>query len=431
MNNIDNNWKIVPLSSISQIYNGNSINKSTKQAKYTGLLEGRCFIATKDISFDGVVDYENGVKIPFEETTFKTAPAGSVLVCSEGGSAGRKSAYITQEVCFGNKLYAIVNKNNSFVGKYVYYYTRYRGFFEQFKGLLNGIIGGVSSKNFGSITIPLPSVPEQERIVSRIEELFSQLDASVAELQAAKKRLKVYRQAVLKEAFLGNLTKNCRYNIDIDLEWSLENETKFLPTIPSEWRYISLSKLGNLGRGKSKHRPRNDAILFENGKYPFIQTGDIKSANKANNNVTTYSKMYGDYGLQQSKLWPKGTLCITIAANIAETAFLGIDACFPDSVVGFTAYDHVLPTYIKYFIESEKIRLWAFAPATAQKNINLDTLENLIVPYCSLKEQQKVIDEIESRFSVCDSIEQTVDTALQQAEALRQSILKQAFEGKL
>lgn len=286
-------------------------------------------------------------------------------------------------------------------------------------------------QHYSKIKVSVPSIPEQERIVAWIEELFSQLDASVAELQTAKKRLKVYRQAVLKEAFLGNLTKNYRYDIDIDLEWSLENATKYLPRIPSEWRYIPLSKLGDLGRGKSKHRPRNDDILFENGKYPFIQTGDIKSANKANKYVTTYSKMYGDYGLQQSKLWPKGTLCITIAANIAETAFLGIDACFPDSVVGFTAYEHVLPAYIKYFIESEKIRLWAFAPATAQKNINLDTLENLIVPYCSLKEQQKVVDEIESRFSVCDSIEKTIDTALQQAEALRQSILKQAFEGKL
>jgi type I restriction enzyme S subunit len=238
----------------------------------------------------------------------------------------------------------------------------------------------------------------------------------------------VYRQAVLKEAFLGSLTKNNHRHIDINLEWALENEVVSLPQIPSEWRYIALSKLGDLSRGKSKHRPRNDPALFENGIYPFFQTGDVKAAKKY---ITEYSKMYGEFGLQQSKLWPKGTLCITIAANIAETAFLGIDACFPDSVVGFTAYECVLPTYIKYFIESSKIRLWAFAPATAQKNINLGTLENLIVPYCSLEEQQEVIKEIESRLSVCDNIGQTVEKALQQAEALRQSILKKAFEGRL
>ena len=141
--------------------------------------------------------------------------------------------------------------------------------------------------------------------------------------------------------------------------------------------------------------------------------------------------MYGDFGLAQSKLWTKGTLCITIAANIAETAFLGIDACFPDSIVGFTASSEVDPKYIKYFIESQKLKLSAFAPATAQKNINLKTLENLIIPYCSVEEQRIIINEIESRLSVCANIESTVDETLQQAEAMRQSILKKAFEGEL
>lgn len=247
------------------------------------------------------------------------------------------------------------------------------------------------------VKIP-PTVSEQEHIVSRIEELFSQLDASVSELKTAQERLKVYRQAVLKEAF-----DQCK-------------------------EFVPLSSLGDLGRGKSKHRPRNDPALFENGKYPFIQTGDVKAASKY---ITDYSKMYGLVGLQQSKLWPKGTLCITIAANIAETAFLGIDACFPDSVVGFTPQEKILPEYVRFFIESQKQRLWAFAPATAQKNINLDTLEKLMIPYCPVDKQREIICETDSKITICDNIEQTIATALQQAEALRQSILKKAFEGGL
>lgn len=272
----------------------------------------------------------------------------------------------------------------------------------------------------------VPDVAEQERIVARIEELFSQLDAGVETLKKTKAQLAVYRQAVLKEAFEGRLTNHIP--VSLSLSWASGEETKTLPVIPEEWHYIALKHLGDLGRGKSKHRPRNDPKLFVDGKYPFIQTGDVKAAT---NHITTFTKQYGEFGLSQSKLWPKGTLCITIAANIAETAFLGIDACFPDSVVGFTPNDNVLAEYIRYFIESQKIRLWAFAPATAQKNINLDTLENLIVPYCSIDEQRVVISEIESRLSVCDSIEHTVDLALQQAEAMRQSILKDAFEGRL
>ena len=278
-------------------------------------------------------------------------------------------------------------------------------------------------QQYSKIKVKIPPIPEQERIVAQIEELFSELDNGVETLKKTKQQLAVYRQAVLKEAFEGKFTAHIP--CDVDLSWASEEETKSLPAIPTEWRYIALSNLGDLGRGKSKHRPRNDPKLFEGGKYPFLQTGEVKAAKQY---ITEYSKMYGEFGLQQSKLWPKGTLCITIAANIAETAFLGIDACFPDSVVGFTPYAHIIPEYIKYFIESQKLRLWAFAPATAQKNINLDTLENLIVPYCSVEEQQLVIAEIEARMTICDSIEQTVDIALQQAEAMRQSILKKAFE---
>ncbi len=294
---------------------------------------------------------------------------------------------------------AIVRISRSDINpKYVMYMINSPGFRNDIKHYESGTTRKrISRKNLDKIQFNIPPLPEQEHIISRIEELFSQLDASVAELKTAKERLKVYRQAVLKEAF-----DSCK-------------------------DFVPLATLGDLGRGKSKHRPRNDAALFENGKYPFIQTGEVKAAPK---HITCYSKMYGDFGLQQSKLWPKGTLCISIAANIAETAFLGIDACFPDSVVGFTPYEHILPEYVRYFIESQKQRLWAFAPATAQKNINLDTLEKLTIPYCSVEEQEQIVRKIDSKKSVSDSIEKTVDTALQQAEALRQSILKKAFEGR-
>lgn len=328
------------------------------------------------------------------------------------------------KVCIGRGLTAI-RPSEVLLTRYVLLFFRYfeaqlasKGTGTTFKAITQDVV-----KN---LEIPIPPLPEQERIVARIEELFSQLDAGVETLKKTKAQLAVYRQAVLKEAFEGRLTNHIP--VSLSLSWASGEETKTLPVIPEEWHYIALKHLGDLGRGKSKHRPRNDPKLFVDGKYPFIQTGDVKAAT---NHITTFTKQYGEFGLSQSKLWPKGTLCITIAANIAETAFLGIDACFPDSVVGFTPNDNVLAEYIRYFIESQKIRLWAFAPATAQKNINLDTLENLIVPYCSIDEQRNVISEIESRMSVCDSIEQTVDAALQQAEAMRQSILKNAFEGKL
>lgn len=332
-----------------------------------------------------------------------------------------KKAYIISGKAWVNNHAHVLRSKYS--NKFLCYYLNYFNY----KGYVSGTTRlKLTQAQMKMIPIPVPPIEEQERIVARIEELFSELDNGVETLRKTKQQLTVYRQAVLKQAFEGRFTTH--QQLCVELPWASEEETSTLPNIPAEWRYVALSNLGDLGRGKSKHRPRNDVKLFENGKYPFIQTGDVKAAKRY---ITEYSKMYGEFGLQQSKLWPKGTLCITIAANIAETAFLGIDACFPDSVVGFAPFDNVCSEYVKHFIESQKLRLWAFAPATAQKNINLDTLENLVIPYCSFEEQKAVVSEIESRMTLCDSIEKTVDTALQQAEAMRQSILKQAFEGRL
>lgn len=307
---------------------------------------------------------------------------------------------------------------------YLYYFIQ-----SKYK-LLNSNVKGTGTPHLKqellkSSRLYLPSIEQQKQIVKRIEESLSQLNSAVATLKKIKQQLEIYRQAVLKEAFQGKLSSHRPVSCSLSFLSSLESNN--YPSIANEWKYIKLSCLGELARGKSKHRPRNDRKLFENGKYPFVQTGDVKKADKY---ITDYENMYGDFGLQQSKLWKKGTLCITIAANIAETAFLGMDACFPDSVVGFLPSEYVLPEYIRYFIESQKVRLWAFAPATAQKNINLKTLENLVIPYCSIEEQAEIIKIVDEKMSVCDRIKQVINQSLQQAEALRQSILKQAFEGK-
>ncbi len=352
---------------------------------------GACFFKDKSAKFV--------TEVKAKELNCTYLQKGDILIARLPDPLGRACIFPLDGKYITAVDVAIVRISRSDINpKYVMYMINSPGFRNDIKHYESGTTRKrISRKNLDKIQFNIPPLPEQEHIISRIEELFSQLDASVAELKTAKERLNVYRQAVLKEAF-----DSCK-------------------------DFVPLATLGDLGRGKSKHRPRNDAALFENGKYPFIQTGEVKAAPK---HITCYSKMYGDFGLQQSKLWPKGTLCITIAANIAETAFLGIDACFPDSVVGFTPYEHILPEYVRYFIESQKQRLWAFAPATAQKNINLDTLEKLTIPYCSVEEQEQIVRKIDSKKSVCDSIEKTVDTALQQAEALRQSILKKAFEGR-
>ena len=140
------------------------------------------------------------------------------------------------------------------------------------------------------------------------------------------------------------------------------------------WSFYSLPQLGTIARGKSKHRPRNDASLY-GGKYPFIQTSDIKHANFY---VNAYSQTYNEVGLTQSKLWEKDTLCMTIAANIAETALLNFPACFPDSVVGFVADSKKSDVrFVKYALDQSKLEFQSTAKGAAQDNLSLEKIDSL------------------------------------------------------
>lgn len=142
----------------------------------------------------------------------------------------------------------------------------------------------------------------------------------------------------------------------------------------SEWNVCCIDDLGTVNRGKSKHRPRNDSILF-GGLYPFIQTADVK---KANLYITEYNETYSDIGMAQSKLWDKGTLCITIAANIAESAILGIDACFPDSVVGFIPHKGKSDLkFVKYLLDEFKVYMQQISKGTTQDNLSLEKLRRV------------------------------------------------------
>ncbi|MBC8318116.1 MAG: restriction endonuclease subunit S, partial [Desulfobulbaceae bacterium] len=200
------------------------------------------------------------------------------------------------------------------------------------------------------------------------------------------------------------------------------------PKLPERWGWATMPQLGELNRGKSKHRPRNDKKLF-GGPFPFIQTGQVR---ESEGTITKYSQTYSEFGLQQSRLWPAGTLCITIAANIAETGVLKFDSCFPDSVVGFLiADDEVTTRYVEYFIRTAKEKLERFAPATAQKNINLEVLKAVAIPLPPYAEQIQIITEVDRHLSIIREITSTIDTNLIRAEHLRQSILSQAFSGNL
>ena len=224
-----------------------------------------------------------------------------------------------------------------------------------------------------SFPIPIPPIEIQEKIVQILDKFTDYVTELTSELTSRKKQYSFYRDKLL----------------------SFEDEVYQV-----EWKTLSeIAK--DFGRGKSKHRPRNDVRLY-GGDIPFIQTGDIREAGKW---IENYSQTYSEFGLQQSKQWEKGTLCITIAANIADTGLLGFDACFPDSIIGFVANpEFAITEYVYYYLNSIKDYLENKSYGSAQDNLNLSTFSSLKIPVPSLEIQSRIVQVLDNFDTVCNDL---------------------------
>ena len=194
-------------------------------------------------------------------------------------------------------------------------------------------------------------------------------------------------------------------------------------TNPKGWEVRPLGELGTLDRGVSKHRPRNEPSLL-GGAHPLIQTGEVANSEGY---IRSYTSTYSDLGLRQSKMWPAGTLCITIAANIASTGILTFDACFPDSVVGFKSDEGGRVEYVQGLFWFFKEILDQRAPQVAQKNINLKILRALPVPLPHADLQRRFATIVES----VERQKSRLRTHLAELDLLFASLQSRAFNGQL
>ncbi|SLK06999.1 type I restriction enzyme, S subunit [Enterobacter sp. NFR05] len=400
-------WVNCELSALGHIVTGKT--PSTKEPAYFG---GEIpFIKPGDLEFNGYINKTTDTLTEKGLSFVPSLPANSIAVTCIGnlGKVG-----ITTKRSASNQQINSLIPHDGLNNKFIYYQTlTLKQWLESQSSATT--IAIVNKSKFSQAPIKLPALSEQKIIAEKLDTLLAQVDSTKARLEQIPQILKRFRQAVLAAAVSGRLTK----------VWREKNQDS---SSSGEWQQFALSELGVLSRGKSKHRPRNDPRLFGD-TYPFIQTGEV--ANSLGR-IKAATKFYSEFGLSQSKLFPQGTLCITIAANIADTAILDIDACFPDSVVGFIPKknkSHVL--FIKYLIDANKEDLEAYAPATAQKNINLKVLNDLRFPMPDIEEQHEIVRRVEQLFAYADTIEKQVNNALTRANSLTQSILAKAFRGEL
>ena len=295
-----------------------------------------------------------------------------------------------EKCCIGRGLAAITPHKNFCFNKYIFYVLKYKHNELNAKGT-GSTFKAISKSILNYLPIDLYPIDEQKRIAAILDK--------ANELIALRKQQIEKLDLLVKSRFIemfGNPITN-------DRNWDTKN----------------LGELGELNRGISKHRPRNAPELL-GGNYPLIQTGEIAAAEFY---ISKYTSTYSEMGYQQSKMWPEGTLCITIAANIAKTAIFKFDACFPDSVVGFISNDNANQLFIHFWFSFFQKILEEQAPVSAQKNINLQILRALRVINPPLSLQNEFAAFVEQ----VDKTKSTLQQSLEKLELNYKALMQTYF----
>ena len=434
---IPESWVWIRLGDFCSIYNGNSINAEEKAKKYSKKCEGHSFIATKDVSFDHSINYDNGVYIPLNLDDFKIASAGSVLLCMEGGSAGRKIGILEQDVCFGNKLCCLT----PFVifNKYLYYFLQSPAFFSAFTDLMTGIIGGVGAAKIKSIVVPVPPLAEQKRIVAKIEELLP----FVKEYDETEKRLTALntafpaklRKSILQQAVQGKLTERDssdepatellkRISFEkakLIADGKIKKEKPLSPIgeddcpfeIPDTWKWV---RLGDIVRYQGGYAYKSDTYVKQSDNQ-VVRLGNVKN----NTLPLSVSPVYipdhiaeetEDYRITEDTILftmtgTKGKRDYFYTCRIKEENLSGCKLYLNQRVGCLSAYSNIDLDWLTIVLQSEPILSQIFATATGnanQANIGSANTLKLMIPLPPLAEQKRIVACVEELLAMCDAL---------------------------
>ena len=356
------------------------------------------FVPMQNVSEEGAVDasiikYYSEVKKGFTYFQENDVLFAKITPCMENGKGGI-ARNLENGVAFGSTEFHVLRPDPNFmISSWLYYLTSWPEFRKECEKNMTGSAGQkrVPKAFLENYEIQLPDLDEQRKIAAVLDKVSD----LIAKRRQQLEKLDLLVKARFVEMF-GNPVSN----------------TLHLPL-------LSLPELGEFGRGVSKHRPRNAPELL-GGKYPLVQTGEIANADLY---ISSYKNTYSDLGFQQSKMWKAGTLCITIAANIAKTAILAFDACFPDSVVGFIANEKTNNIFVHYWFSFFQQILEAQAPESAQKNINLKILSELKVIVPSIEVQNQFAAFVEQT----EKTKITISRSLEKLETFKKALMQEYF----
>jgi type I restriction enzyme S subunit len=476
---IPKKWEWSRLIEIGNLFNGNSVNKAVKEIKYEGLEEGFSYLGTKDINYGfEKLNYDNGVKIPFYEPKFKIAHKKTPLICSEGGSAGKKCGITNQDICFGNKLYALEQYGDI---EPIFILSLYQTpiFYKEFQSRMTGIIGGISINSFGEIPIPIPPLEEQKAIVEIVETLFKeveQLEQLTVERITLKERfvvsalkqiatnnskkewaylqehfysffnetsnIKKLRETVLQLAVQGKFTAGWRANNP-----NIEDANQLLKRIEKEKAQLIKDK--KIKKEKPLPPITKDEIPYElPAGWVWSRFGD-SSINMDGFRIplskADRAKRQGDYDYYGAQgvidhiddfIFNKSLLLIAedggnLLRRTKPVAYMAHGKYWVNNHAHVVdTVDEYTKLYLEIFINSIDLSPHLNGQPPMQIKLNRGKLNLISTSFPPLQEQKAIVHKVNALMGLCDALEQQVKRSQKQSEQLMQSVLREVFEGK-
>lgn len=345
---------------------------------------------------------------------FSIIPKGSILF-AKIGEAMRKNnrSLCSLDCCVDNNCQGLVPKNISSEFSYYLFTCIDMTWFDN-----AGTIPCINNQKLYDCRFPFPSHDEQLLIANDLNLQCAKINEILSHIRSSIEEYKKLKQAVITQA-VTNGVRGEREMKDSGVEWIGE--------IPKEWVCEKIKYATSISRGLFNHRPRNDERYY-NGKYPFIQTGDVANATKY---IVSYSQTLNELGKSVSKEFPKGTLTMTIAANVGDVAILNFDAYFPDSVVGFIPNKNIRTLYLFYVFSAMKDEFTRTAIKSTQLNLNIDRVKETFIPVTlNVNEQCEIENYLESKCAEIDGLIAKKEQLVKELESYKKSLIYEVVTGK-
>lgn len=418
--NIPSEWKTCRIKDTSLLYTGNSIKDEEKDS-FQDMNEARPYIATKDIDATYMsANYNNGLYIKHTDCNFRIAPPSSTLMCIEGGSAGRKKAFIDQEVSFVNKLCCFAPFEGVY-GKYIYYFLCSPNFEDIFNSKITGLIGGVNIPTLKNIECLLPSISEQKAIATYLDEKCGEIDSLISLQEEMISELQSYKQSVITEAVTKGLDPNVPMK-DSGVEW--------IGMIPEGWNICKLKFLCSSIKDGSHFSP----TTTEEG-FPYITAADVHGKGLDYANAKKISeKDYNDLVQSGCKAEKDDILLVKDGATTGRVGMkIENNPCvLLSSVAMLRVNTKAYPTYLMYMVSSDLLQqqISIAMAGSAMPRITLTKLNTFIALEVPLSEQQAIASYLDEKTSQIDSLIALKQEKITELKDYKKSIIYEYVTGK-